>query len=203
MDDMTLHSKAFRYRVLFNKIPGSPLVFLHGYAFTSEVWVKLHVLRSLEEHAVPFAAVDMPYGRDSVCTPKTRDVMANIILVAATVRNIFGRVNPVLVGASLGGYIALQYSLQHPVHGLLLIAPVGTHEFKGHPRLEMHVQVIYGSRDRIVPFGEMREFVRSLPTAKLVVYEGANHPAYLGNANRFTEDLLTTYHLCSEASQNE
>lgn len=32
--------------------------------------------------------------------------------------------------------------------------------------------------------------------------DGANHPAYLGNAARFKEDLLTTYRLCSEESQN-
>jgi pimeloyl-ACP methyl ester carboxylesterase len=203
MEDLALDSEAFRHRVLFNKLPGFPLVFLHGYAFTSEVWVSLNVLRLLEEHAVPFVAMDMPYGMKSACTPKTRDAMANINLIATTVRNIFGGVKPVLVGASLGGYIALHYSIQNPVQGLLLIAPVGTHEFRGHPRLKMCVRVIYGSRDRVVPLGEMREFIRSLPNAKLGVYDGANHPAYLGNADRFKEDLLTTYRLCSEESQNE
>ena len=140
----------------------------------------------------------MPYGRESECSPKTRDVTTNINLVATTIHYLFGRVNPVLVGASLGGHIALQYVVQNPGHGLLLIAPMGTLEFRGHPRLEMRVRVIYGSRDRIVPRGEMRAFVRSLPNAELVVYEGANHPAYLGYASRFKEDVLTTYRQCSE-----
>ena len=43
--------------------------------------------------------------------------------MAEAVQSVFGSAVPVLVGASLGGYIALMYAAKFPVKGLLLVSP--------------------------------------------------------------------------------
>ena len=52
-------------------------------------------------------------------TPKHSDPQANVAFAAEAIQSIFGSEVPVLVGASLGGYIALNYAAAHPVKGLV------------------------------------------------------------------------------------
>ncbi len=186
----------YRCRALINDEPGIPVVFLHGYMFTSDVWRDINVLKMLEDNDIPFLAPDMPYGARSSCNPHTRDPEENVFVAYEAIHGVFGSVKPVLVGASLGGYMALRYAVNHPVSGLLLIAPVGVFEeelverYKG---FGFPVHVIVGTRDKIVSVGEMEKFVGILPNAKLKVYEDAGHPAYLSYPERFKKDLMEFY----------
>ncbi len=164
--------------------------------FTSDVWSDLGVLDRLEKEDIPFIALDMPYGRRSVCSPKTSDPDTNVSVVYEAVHGVFGSVRPVVVGASLGGYIALRYTLKHPVSGLILIAPVHSLEkdlLKYYPSLEVPVYIIYGSKDHIVSIDEMRELQNKLKNSKLIVYDNAKHPAYLDQPQRFIQDIIKFY----------
>lgn len=182
----------FESRVIRSeKISNVPIVFLHGYVFTSEVWREIGVLKMLEERGIPFIAVDMPYGLKSKCNPKTKDPDANVRLI----ERVIGKYEPVIVGASLGGYIALKYSLRNPVKGLLLIAPVRCFErelLEGYRKFNARVCIIYGKNDRIVSLRDMEELSKIL-NARLIVYENADHPAYLSEPERFRKDLLEFY----------
>lgn len=187
----------FRCRAFINSVPGVPVVFLHGYMFTSDVWRDISVLEVLEENNIPFLALDMPYGLKSKCSPRSRDPDENVVVVREAVHGVFGKgVRPVLVGASLGGYIALKYSVENPVLGLMLIAPVHSLEHdlvENYERIKVPVYIVYGTRDKIVKLEEMEKLASFFKKSRLIVYEGAGHPAYLEHPDKFKQNLLELY----------
>jgi len=87
-------------RMLINRTLGVPIVFLHGYSYTSEVWQRISATRLLEEKQVPFLALDMPYGSKSDCQPHSKSVEINVAVINEAVSTIFDKATPVLVGAS-------------------------------------------------------------------------------------------------------
>jgi pimeloyl-ACP methyl ester carboxylesterase len=188
-------------RAIYNFASGVPVVFLHGFSFTSDVWQRTGVMELLKEKRVPFLALDMPYGLKSDCQPKTRDMEVNVTVVREAVQKVFGAAAPVLVGASLGGHVALKYAVRFPVKGLLLMAPVRVLEetlVKIYSQFQFPVHIICGSEDRIASLEELRRLADRLSNAQLEVYEGAGHAAYLDYPDRFRRDLLE---LCATAEQ--
>jgi pimeloyl-ACP methyl ester carboxylesterase len=176
--------------------PGVPIVFLHGLTFTSDVWQRIGVTELLMEKHVPFLALDMPYGSKSNCHPKTRNPEANVSVVAEAVKSVFGSATPVLVGASLGGNIALRYATKLPVKGLLLIAPANAFAddlVQSYGKFRFPVRIIWGSQDNIVSGEEMRDLADKVPNAKLLVYKDASHAAYLSQPELFKRNLLEFY----------
>ena len=176
--------------MISSKGKGTPIIFLHGYMYTSDVWNEIGLLRILEQRNIPFKAIDMPYGKISECCPKTSTAELNVDLVAS----VAGR-DPVIVGASLGGYIALKYSMSYPVKGMLLAAPVMSlqEELTRHyNRLDSKISIVYGDSDNIVPVNEMKK-LSGLFGIDLKVYKNAEHPAYLDYPERFNQDVLDLY----------
>ena len=138
----------------------------------------------------------MPYGLRSKCQPKTRNPEANVAFAAEAVKNFFGSAVPVLVGASIGGHIALRYAAQFPVKGLFLIAPGRALEddlLQCYGKFNFPVRIIWGSQDNIISGEEMRTLADKLPNAKLLVYNGASHSAYKDQPEQFKQDLLELY----------
>jgi pimeloyl-ACP methyl ester carboxylesterase len=196
LPEKMLEAANHRCRATYNLASGVPVVFLHGFSFTSDVWERTDVTESLKKKRVPFLVLDMPYGLKSKCQPRTRDVEVNVAVVREAVQNIFGAVAPVLVGASLGGHVALKYAVRFPVKGLLLMAPVRVLEetlIKVYSQFQFPVRIIFGSEDRISSLEELRLLADRLSNASIKVYEGAGHAAYLDNPERFKRDLLELY----------
>ncbi len=172
-----------------------PIVLLHGFSFTSDVWSEIGLLQFMCENDTPFVAPDMPYGMKVKRSFRSRDPGRNIKALAEALRAL-GLSGVYMVGASLGGYVALKYAVaKGGVKGLTLIAPVNSLEesiiayFKDNP---IPVQVIYGSNDSIVSRSEMEEFAR-IVGGELIVYEDAPHPAYLKYPERFIGDVVKHY----------
>lgn len=191
MKDETTAINHFQCRLISSRGKGTPIIFLHGYMFTSDVWNEIGLLRELETRRIPFTAIDMPYGKLSECQPKSNAADKNVELVAA----IANSRPPVIVGASLGGYIALKYSVRHPVAGLLLVAPVMSlqEELTRHyPDLSAAVRIVYGDADNIVPRKEMDRLSELFKT-DLKVYKNAGHPAYMDYPDQFSEDVMAHY----------
>jgi pimeloyl-ACP methyl ester carboxylesterase len=184
-------------RVIINQVGGVPVVFLHGYSYNSSIWQRLSVTELLMAKHLPFLALDMPYGLKSECQPKTQDPEVNVAVAQAAVENVFGSVAPVLVGASLGGHIAIKYAVRFPVRGLLLVAPAHAFEeealVQAYGKFKFPVRIIWGSEDHIISGEEMRTLSDKMPNAKLVTYEGAGHSAYNNQPDRFKRDLLELY----------
>jgi pimeloyl-ACP methyl ester carboxylesterase len=194
--EKTLNFAGYKCRALYYNAPGVPVVFLHGLSFTIDVWHRIGITELLIEKHVPFLALDMPYGLKSSCQPKTRNPDANVSVVAEAVKTVFGSGVPVLVGASIGGHVALKYAAKFPVKGLLLIAPANALEedlAQSYGKFRFPVRIVWGSQDNIISGEEMRTLADKVPKAKLLVYEGASHPAYLSQPERFKLDLLELY----------
>lgn len=182
--------------VLFNRASGVPIVFLHGYSFTSDVWQRTGVTELLKEKQVPFLALDMPYGAKSDCKPRSRDVEVNVAVVHEALHTMFSSEAPVVVGASVGGHMALQYAARFPVKGLMLLAPVRVLEeplTKAYPQFKFPVRIIIGSEDRVASLEELKNLADKLPDAKITVYQNEGHAAYVARPDRFKRDLLELY----------
>jgi len=183
-------------RALINHASGVPIVFLHGYSYTGAVWQRISATRLLEEKRVPFLALDMPYGSKSECQPHSKSVEINVSALNEAVHIYFGEATPVLVGASLGSHMALQYAARFPVKGLLLVGAVRVLEkalMEAYSRFKFPVRLIIGSEDRIASLEELRLVADKLPNPKLIVYEGVGHSAYLSSPDRFKRDLMELY----------
>ena len=195
MIEEPLNLSHYRCRCIYSRRSGLPVVLLHGYNYTSHVWQEIGLLQKLEDEKIPYLAIDMPYGARSMCSPRTRDPLENVEVVSTAIRGLFGNTAPLLVGASLGGYIALKYSTVKPVSGLLLVAPVNSLEeelVNKYGSMSVPSMIIWGSKDRIVSREEMEKLAELLD-ARLIVYEGARHAAYLDYPERFAKDLIAFY----------
>ena len=201
MSEKTLDAAGHKCRAIFSATSGVPIVFLHGFSYTSGVWQCISVTELLTEKQLPFMALDMPYGLKSECSPKTHDTETNVNVVHEAVKSVFGSAVPVLVGASVGGHVALSYAARFPVKGLLLVAPGRALEKSlshAYSAFRFPVRIIWGSGDNIISGEDMRTLAGVLPDAKLVVYEGAGHSAYLAQPDRFKRDLLELYALAEQ-----
>lgn len=201
MSEKTLKIASHKCRAIINHASGVPVVFLHGYSYTSAVWQRISATGLLKEKQVPFLALDMPYGPKSECQPHSRNVEVNVAVVNEAVHTIFGETTPVLVGASVGSHMALQYAARFPVKGLLLVGAVRVLEetlVQAYSRFKFPVRLIIGSEDRIASLEELRVLADKLPNPKLIVYEGDGHSAYLGSPDRFKRDLLELYALAEQ-----
>ncbi|MET1160260.1 MAG: alpha/beta hydrolase [Thermoprotei archaeon] len=188
---------SYRCRGIVYDAPGIPIVFLHGYNYTSDVWRDIGLLNTLEENEIPFLAIDMPYGARSACSPHTRDPEENSFVLHEAVRAVFRGSTPILVGASLGGYVALRYAMKYSTMGLFLVAPVRVFEeelVKWYKSYEKPVFIVIGSRDDIVDIEDMEKLAEYLPSARVKVYEDARHAAYLDKPELFKQDILEFYH---------
>jgi pimeloyl-ACP methyl ester carboxylesterase len=196
LSEKTLDSAGYRCRAIIHQAAGVPVVFLHGFSYTSSVWQRISVTELLIEKRVPFLALDMPYGLKSECQPKTHSEETNIAVARAAVENVFGSSEPVVVGASIGAHLALKYAARFPVKGLLLSAPTRTLEdalVKAYGKFQFPVRIIWGSQDNIASGEEMRVLADKLPRGKLSVYEDAGHSAYVSQPERFKRELLELY----------
>ena len=196
MTEKTLNSGNYKCRILVQVGEGLPVIFLHGSSYTSEVWRNIGVTTLLKEKHVPFLALDMPYGLNTECQPKTNDVEANVEVVREAVRTTFSSSTPMVVGASLGGHVALMYAAQFPVQGLLLVSPTRVFRetlLEAYAKFAFPVRIVWGSEDTIVSGEDMRNLAAKLPQAKLITYEGAGHSAYRYQPDRFKRDLLALY----------
>jgi pimeloyl-ACP methyl ester carboxylesterase len=185
-------------RLIFSHGAGTPVVFLHGYSYTGEVWQRIGATDLLKEKHVPFLALDMPYGKSSVCQPHSHSVEVNVAVVHEALQSIFASAAPVLVGASLGAHMALQFAARYPVKGLLLVGAVRVLEdtlLQAYSRFKFPIRLIVGSEDHIASVEDLRTLTGKLANCKLTVYEGVGHSAYLGNPERFKRDLMELYAL--------
>jgi pimeloyl-ACP methyl ester carboxylesterase len=194
--EKTLTAGGCKCQALYYKAPGVPIVFLHGLSYTTDIWQQIGVTELLMAKHVSFLALDMPYGLKTSCQPKTRNVETNLAFASEAVKNLFGSAVPVLVGASLGGHMALKYAARFPVKGLLLVSPGRALQedlVKAYGNFNFPVKIIWGSSDNIISGEEMRTLSDKLPNAQLIVYNGAGHSAYKNEPEQFKHDLLELY----------
>lgn len=178
-------------------MPGVPLVFLHGLSNNIEIWQRIGITDLLDNKHIPYLSLDMPYGEKSICNPKTRDVEKNITFIYDAIENIFGsHIPPILVGASIGGNMALHFASRFQVKGLVLISPAHALEenlTQNYSNFNFPSTIIWGSEDNLIASEDMRTLTTKLPNSKLVIYQNAAHSAYRDKPEQFKRDILELY----------
>jgi pimeloyl-ACP methyl ester carboxylesterase len=194
--EKALSLSGYNCRILYSNTPGVPIVFLHGLSYNIEIWQQIGVSDLLLSKHVPFLMLDLPYGMRSNCQPKTRSIEKNLSFIYEAIKTVFEEAVPILVGASIGGHMALQYAAKFPVKGLLLVAPTRTladNLQEAYVRFSFPVRIIWGSQDNIVSGEDLLMLEGKLPDAKLKVYNGSGHSAYKNEPEQFKKDLMELY----------
>ncbi len=158
------------------------VLFLHGYSFRHTIWRDLSFTSHVEGLGHALAAPDMPYGRSSGCTRRTRSVDVNLAIARDALERLAAARRPaVVVGASLGGRYAVYLAAAGLADSLILVAPALGRDERAWRLLRTlkprYAAVIWGSRDRVVSRKEVEEAAKLLG-ARLAVVEGAGHVAY-------------------------
>lgn len=165
-----------------------PLLFVHG-AYTGAWCWQPHFLPYFAELGHACAALSLrghggSDGGERIAAWCVADYVQDVTLAAAQLRERYGR-PPVLVGYSMGGYLALMHARDMPVSGLALLATVppegligsALHLFWRHPQLLMELNLIqHGCRP--ARLDKLREllFSTALPDEKLIAYASQFRP---------------------------
>jgi pimeloyl-ACP methyl ester carboxylesterase len=175
-----------------------PVIYLHGYNFTHRIWLETGATKPAEENNLSWAAPDMPYGRRTSCSEKTRSIEKNIAVIEKTLELLTRKpdiVHPILVAASMGARYALAYAARRKLAGLVLVAPaLGT---KPQPLLqaasknlaETPVLVLIGTRDSPRFKLYAKKAAEALPNTKLVEVADAGHVIHRDNPKEFKRHL--------------
>ena len=166
---------------------GKDVVLLHGMKFQAATWQELGTLDKLSAAGYHPLAVDMPgFGESPACDEEADKVLAEWITRSELDR-------PVLIGPSMGGRIALEFALNHPgiLAGLILVGAVGVEENKERlSQLDLPVLIVWGGEDQISPLANSDTLLENISGAKRLIIEGAPHPCYLDQADRWHTAVL-------------
>ncbi len=190
MKEEAVNINGFECRIISSNGKGPSVVLLHGYMYTSDVWNDIGLLRMLEQKSIPFKAIDMPYGCKSECIPRSNNPDQNADILASIASD-----DAVIIGASLGGYIALKHCVAHSAGGLMLIAPVmglQAELVSRYHEITTPICLIYGESDNVVYRDEIKRLAKFLGTAPKI-YEKAQHAAYIDQPELFKKDVTDFY----------
>ena len=166
---------------------GKDVILLHGMKFQAATWQELGTLEKLAAAGYHALALDMPgFGGSAACEEDQDKVLTEFISQGELDR-------PLLIGPSMGGRIALEFALNHPgiLGGLILVGAVGVEENKDRlSQLDLPVFIIWGDKDRISPIANSETLLASIRGAKRLVIEGAPHPCYLDQPDKWHAAIL-------------
>ncbi|MCB9896618.1 MAG: alpha/beta fold hydrolase [Planctomycetes bacterium] len=162
------------------------VLLLHGAAFTSETWRELGTLDVLAAAGVPVVALDLPgFGRS------TGDADPDTFLAELLPRLDAGR--PIVVAPSMSGRFALPLVAVHPelVSGFVPVAPAALDAWIERVRgASVPTLVVWGTADTVFDPSGAQRLADVLPDARVLLLEGARHPAYLDATDAFHAALL-------------
>jgi abhydrolase domain-containing protein 14 len=169
------------------KSTGTAILLLHGKSFQAKTWQELGTLETISREGLFVVAIDFPgYGK-SAQAPLLSERVINGVMAAAGINKA------ILVAPSMGGKIALEYTLEHPEKtlGLVLIGSIGIEENRKRlSELPSSTLIIWGENDQISDPSNGTLLHESIPGSKLVIFAGAKHPCYLEQPQLWHKTLL-------------
>lgn len=120
---------------------GTPLIFIHGWLGSKDSWIRVEDELDVDN---PMVFYDQRCHGSSSCSEFDFDDLASDLRELV---EMLGIEEPILVGHSMGGMVALKYAVEHDVSGLFLLATsADTPEPENHsPRFFLEK---FGSMDR-------------------------------------------------------
>lgn len=165
----------------------TPLVFLHGKAFQAETWQELGTIQAAIDAGFSVLALDLPgFGKSPEGDIAPEKVIKAVMKAVAIEAGI-------IIGPSMGGKIALEFSLNNPenVAGLVLIGAVGVEENKDRlHKLPSKSLIVWGENDQISDPANGVLLNNKISGSELVVFQGAKHPCYLEQPELWHTTLL-------------
>ena len=165
----------------------TPFLFLHGKAFQAETWQELGTLEAVIDAGFSTLALDLPgFGKSPEATIEP-EIVINQVMKAVGIERA------VIVGPSMGGKIALEFSLSNPdkVAGLVLIGAVGVKENRDRLKeLPSGSLIVWGENDQISDPENGKLLNREIPDSRLVIFQEAKHPCYLEQPEFWHETLI-------------
>jgi len=166
---------------------GSLILLLHGKMFQAATWQETGTLIKLAEAGYQAIALDLPgYGRSPAADIGPAEVLKAVINQASQNRAI-------LLGPSMGGRVALEFTLdnQELVSGLILVGAVGIRENKERlKKITLPCLAVWGEEDSISPLANGRLVQQEVKDAELAIIKGAPHPCYLDQPDEWHRILL-------------
>ncbi len=168
----------------FNTIP---LLFLHGKAFQAETWQELGTLQAAIEAGFSILAIDLPGFGKSPEANLTPETVVNGVMKISNIESA------VLIGPSMSGKIAMEYTFSNPekTAALVLVGAVGVEENRDKlNQLPSRTLIIWGENDQISDPANGRLLNKEISGSELVVFDGAKHPCYLEQPELWHKTLL-------------
>jgi abhydrolase domain-containing protein 14 len=166
---------------------GPLVLLLHGKMFKAATWQETGTLTKLAEAGYRAIALDMPgFGNSPAADIEPAEVLKAAINQAFQDRAI-------LLGPSMGGRIALEYTLSNPnlVGGLVLVGAVGVQENKERLKeISLPCLAVWGKEDTISPLANGNLLQQEIKDAELAVIPNAPHPCYLDHSDEWHRILL-------------
>ena len=168
---------------------GSPILLLHGAAYSSETWREVGTLDALALAGWRVVAVDLP---GKVTKPARGEFLVKLMAALAMAK-------PVLVSPSMSGKYAVPLVLDHAkgrrygshaqLAGWVAIAPTGVDaSMRGTlAAVALPTFAVYGEQD--TSGKDTTDLLMSMPGATRWVVPGAQHPCYLDAPKEFNREL--------------
>jgi abhydrolase domain-containing protein 14 len=163
------------------------ILLLHGMKFQAATWQETGTLATLAEAGYRAIAIDLPgFGRSPAADIEPAAVLKEVLRHSSQDRAI-------LLGPSMGGRIALEFTLANPdlVNGLILVGAVGVQENQARLKeLTLPCLAVWGGEDTISPPANGQLIQQGVKGAELAIIAGAPHPCYLDQPGEWHRILL-------------
>ena len=161
------------------------IILIHGVGDEGSInWRHLIPMLAKQYHVVTF---DLPgFGRSPAADIEPAAVLNEAIKQTSQEKVI-------LLGPSMGGRVALEFTLANPglVTGLVLVGAVGVQENQARLKeLSLPCLAVWGGEDSISPLANGRLIEQEVKGAELAVITGAPHPCYLDQPDEWHRVLL-------------
>ena len=164
-----------------------PVVLLHGMKFQAATWMELGTLEKIADAGFQAIAMDMPgFGFSPACSVEQDQVLTSFLSELDLQKVI-------LIGPSMGGRISLEFAINHPelLRALVLVGAVGVEENTSQlSSIHIPTLVVWGSEDQISPLSNCDLLLSAIPAARKIIIEGAPHPCYLDNPDKWHTELI-------------
>lgn len=166
---------------------GPLILLLHGKMFQAATWQGTGTLLKLADAGYQAVALDLPgYGLSPAADIEPAEVIKTAI-------NRSSLNKAILLGPSMGGRVALEFTLTNPdlVKSLILVGAVGIQENKARLKeLKLPCLAVWGGEDSISPLANGYLFQQEVKDAELEIISGAPHPCYLDQPDEWHRILL-------------
>ncbi len=166
---------------------GTTVLLLHGGRFSSETWRELGTLEALADARLRAVAIDLPgFGGSAPGDLERADVLPRVV-------QALGVEKVVIVSPSMSGTFSLPFVLDQPasVLGFVPVAPAGLDRHRERlGEISVPTLIFWGSDDAVFPLAEGQALSKSIVGSRLSVFEGAAHPCYLDQPDRFHAELI-------------